>query len=418
MKNRTTVILIISGVLLILFIVLAVRMNKHRVSWYETYDIESKEPYGTFVMGELLKNYSPGKNFFVINKRLEEALREDNSGEKKNYFFIGNRTDFDSIQAKALIQFVAHGNSAFISASTYSTWFLSHLFPDTCLSFEDNYYSVEDYIAEMKFYSDGAHPKSNYKLSYVFANEPYKYSWTYFDSSYFCGRNDTARSLGYINRGFINFVKLHYGFGDFYLHSTPIAFTNYSLLKNENLEYAERIFSFLPSQNILWDELNKSPGDLDFNKDLKLSQSPLEYILGQESLRWSWYIILLLLLLYILFFGKRKQRIIPVIEPNANTSLEFVNTIGQLYYRERNHKVLCVHKMKLFLAFIRNRYFINTNNIDDNVIEKISVKSQVPKEQIKNIFSSYTWIDRNINITSDQLIEFHLLIENFYKNCK
>jgi hypothetical protein len=37
---------------------------------------------------------------------------------------------------------------------------------------------------------------------------------------------------------------------------------------------------------------------------------------------------------------------------------------------------------------------------------------------VKTIFTQYNWIDRNMEITDKMLIEFHQLIENFYKNCK
>jgi hypothetical protein len=154
------------------------------------------------------------------------------------------------------------------------------------------------------------------------------------------------------------------------------------------------------------------------NSEMPLSQGPLQYILSQESLRWAWYITMLLLLVYAIFYGKRRQRVIPVIEENKNTSLEFVQTIGQLYYQERNHKVLCMHKMKLFLQFIRNRYFIHALQMSDEVIQKISVKSQVAESEIRNIFTQYNWIDRTISVTAEELVEFHQLIENFYNQCK
>ena len=65
-----------------------------------------------------------------------------------------------------------------------------------------------------------------------------------------------------------------------------------------------------------------------------------------------------------------------------------------------------------------NRYLIYTLKINDEVIKKISVKSQVPEEEVRTIFEKYNWIDRNMDTSDTMLIEFHQLIENFYKNCK
>ncbi|MBK6839709.1 MAG: hypothetical protein IPG90_16740 [Bacteroidetes bacterium] len=142
------------------------------------------------------------------------------------------------------------------------------------------------------------------------------------------------------------------------------------------------------------------------------------YILSQDSLRWAWYLVLALTILYMIFFGKRRQRIIPILEPKKNTSLEYIRTVGQLYYQERNHRVICIHKMKLFQAFLRSKYFINTYEVDDDTIEKIAVKSTVDKEVIRSIFSQYNWIDKNLDISDQMLINFHQQIEKFYKTCK
>ena len=59
--------------------------------------------------------------------------------------------------------------------------------------------------------------------------------------------------------------------------------------------------------------------------------------------------------------GKRKQRIIPVITPLKNTSLEFVETIGRLYYQKGTRSGIAHKKIIFFLDFIRTRYNIATN---------------------------------------------------------
>lgn len=419
MKNGRRNILIAVAALILIAVIIIFRQNKSRFNWYETYEIESKEPYGGYVIGDMLKNYFPGNKFTVLKKSLHETLESNNHRDRENYVFIGSWIRYDSSEINALLSFVDKGSSAFISSTDRWTDLLQRLLQDTCMNVEyDQYNSERDSIVSLNFYSSSIRSERGYPFTYVFRNLPYRYEWSYFDSSVFCGTDDNAVALGSMDTKYINFVKIRYGKGNFFLHTTPLAFTNYSLTKEKNLEYASHVFSFLPKGNILWDEYNKMPGDVDFNSDLKLSQSPLQYILGQESLRWAWYLTLLLVLLYMVFFGKRKQRVIPVIEPNTNTSLEYIKTISQLYYQQSNHKVICMHKMKLFQAFLRNRYFIQTNKINEEVVKKISVKSQIPEEEINTIFHKYNWIERNNDTSNDLLIEFHQLIEKFYKNCK
>ena len=418
MRSEGNIVYLVVGALVIAMVVLLL-MQAKRFDWYETYEIESKEPYGAYVIGEMLKTYYPEKKFTVLEGPMKKALEPNAKDGNRNYVFIGSNMYIDSLHTALLREFVERGNSAFICSGINTTELFDALFPDTCLYYEDDYYHSEtDTSVVLNFFNEPFRKEKGFKQTYVFKNQPDKYEWLCFDTSLFCGEKSNINALGYLNGGYYNFIKVHYGDGDFYIHSTPLAFSNYSLIQKENLEYASRVFSFIPAGDILWDEYSKIPGNLNFNSDLKSSQSPLRFILGQDGLRWAWYLSLLFLLLYAIFFSKRRQRIIPLIEPNTNTSLEYINIIGQLYYQSQNHKAICLHKMKLFQIFIRQRYFINISKPDHDIMRNISLKSQVPFEEIKNIFIEYYRINTPASVSSEELITFHQLIENFYKNCK
>lgn len=411
-------ILGLAGVLLLAGIAYLFRSNTKRYNWYESYQLESKEPYGAFVIGELLKSYFPGKAFTVSKKPLKDLLAKRKSGEYANYIFMGAQFPSDTSLINTVLDFVNEGNTAFIAAGSCPTEILEQIFPDTCAEEYLYYAQAQDTFVNVRLYSESFHSGKTTRLNYVFRNIPYSYSWSYIDSTFFCQENPDQDVLGSMNNGQFNYLHARYGNGDFYLYTTPLAFSNYQLKNPTNLEYASQVFSYLKPGEIIWDEYNQLESNLNFNSDLRLSQSPLGYILSQDSLRWAWYLTLAFTILYMLFFGKRRQRIIPLQEVNKNTSLEYVRTVGQLYYQEKNHRVICVHKMKLFQAFIRNKYFINTYDVDDHVIERISRKSEVNTEEIRNIFSQYNWIDKNLEINDETLISFHQKIEHFYKTCK
>lgn len=418
MKKGNNIIIIVVVAVLLITIVGLVLMSTKRYDWYETYEIESKEPYGAYIIGEMLKNYYPEKKFTVLDSPLNDSLAADAKKGHKNYISIGSKVQYDSTGVRVLLSFVEQGNTAFISTGPNVMELLDALFPDTCLYYDEDYDHPEnDSIVKLNFYS-AAKEEKTFTLTYVFQNKPFSYAWMCFDSSFFCGSRSNAVALGYFGDYHCNFIKMHYGNGDFYIHSIPLAFSNYSLTKKENLEYVSKVFSFVPPGDILWDEYSKFPGNLNFNSELESSQSPLRFILSQEGLRWAWYLSLLFLLLYVIFFGKRRQRIIPLAEPNTNTSLEYINIIGQLYYQAQGHKTIGLHKMKLFQSFIRNRYFINVGVADEQTIQNISLKSQIPVDDIKNIFREYNRINTPASISSEELITFHNLIENFYKHCK
>ena len=76
------------------------------------------------------------------------------------------------------------------------------------------------------------------------------------------------------------------------------------------------------------------------------------------------------------FEMKRKQRIIPVINPLANTTLEFVGTIGDLYYQSAEHKNIAEKRIHFLMDQIRAKYWINTDKLDEIFIQTLSPKDR------------------------------------------
>ena len=74
--------------------------------------------------------------------------------------------------------------------------------------------------------------------------------------------------------------------------------------------------------------------------------------------------------------------------------------------------------MKLFLSFIRSRYGLLTKSPDEVFIGKLTEKSQVGTNNIRIILDEYKTIQNMDQITPDQLISFHQLLQDFYSKCK
>jgi hypothetical protein len=97
--------------------------------------------------------------------------------------------------------------------------------------------------------------------------------------------------------------------------------------------------------------------------------------MSQPALKWAWYLFLIGLLIFIIFNAKRKQRIVPILKPLPNLTLDFTKTIGNLYYQEGDHDNIIDKKIIYFLERIRNEYLIDTTKLDDEFIKKLHHKS-------------------------------------------
>ena len=177
-------------------------------------------------------------------------------------------------------------------------------------------------------------------------------------------------------------ISLQYGKGSFIIHSTPAAFSNYNMFNKGGKYHAEVVLSHLPKGNIYWhhDFGKYSPyrgvpqptySEQGSSKEVNYPKSsPLQYIMKVPSLFGALVLLILGALLYMIFQSKRRQRIIPVIESNENSSVEFIQTVSTLYFQQKRHDKLIKHKELIFLSFLRQHYHVSSPKITPDFITK------------------------------------------------
>ena len=260
--------------------------------------------------------------------------------------------------------------------------------------------------ASLMFHAEGinfVNPRlksdSSYHFKKVFEN-------TYFSKF---DRN-TSTILGTNNKKQPDFIKLRFGKGNIYIDIVPMAFTNYALLY-DNYEYAFKALSYLPDQPLIWDEYYK-PGK-------HASSSMLRYILSEPALKTAYLVLIFTLLLYVLFESRRQQRIIPVIKPLANTTLEFTETLSRLYLQKGNNKDICLKRFNYFKNFVRTRYFFTAVTSEtEEFYDKLAGKSGAEKKLIKKIFEQARAIEGLSQISDTLLLQFNKNLELFYQQVK
>lgn len=134
-------------------------------------------------------------------------------------------------------------------------------------------------------------------------------------------------------------VQLFLGAGELFLVSTPLLFTNYGMLDNNNASYAFRLLACLKDKPLYRIESYGMTNE---------AKTPLRYLLTQPPLLWAFVFALMTLILCMIFTAKRKQRVIPVTRPPANETLRFTQLIGNLYYQKKDYKDLLRMKYLYF----------------------------------------------------------------------
>lgn len=368
---------------------------------------KDKIPYGTYVAYNILKHFFPTAS---VSKNKKEPGYWDSLSvydDMQLLMIISPYFMPDDDELTKLINFAKSGNdvfisSLFISENAQKAFKVSSAYFDYTLLFPN---TKDDDTLHISLQTDSTKSKIEYE-----------YPGRRLSGYFFETDTSRAYNLGHDNLGNINFIKLKAGKGNIYVHQAPLAFSNYFLLHKNNMSYYETALSYLPKnkKQVVWDEyyLYKRFGNYHGRDDDK--NGFMSVLFQHRGLKWAFLAALLLLVLYVLIEMRRKQRFIPVIKKPANDSLEFVKTIGRLYFDRGDHRNLSRKMSAYFLEHIRNRYKLATGNMDERFIKALQFKTGYPEQELRSIVGFINKLE-STTVTDEQLKIFHLKLEEFYK---
>lgn len=375
------------------------------INWRLSYKKKDKIPYGTSAFYEMLPFLFPTSKITETEEPLYNSLN-DKKYNNTNYIIINDEFDPDVLDIRELLNFVKKGNTVFISSNYSSEKLQDTLKFKTTVFFDVEKLSEKDSASDEMAY--GWQEKAKINFYNPLLKDAKGYESKVMENTYF-NSFDTANVtvLGNVNENKVNFIKMPFGKGNFFIHTTPEIFINYNFLDERRSEYAAKVFSYLPVQNVLWDEYYKSGKTKDTN--------PLRVIMDHKALSTAYFVLIFSLLLFILLGIKRKQRIIPIVEPLRNTTLDFVDTIGILYYQQGSHKEIADKQINYFLSFLRSSFRMVTTTYDELFITRLSERSGIERDVIKNLFNYISYLKAKSDIHEQELLQLNSMIENFYK---
>lgn len=359
---------------------------------------KDKNPYGTYVLKESLEDLFPDskisenrKNFYYLNEN------DEYRDAPKTVIIINTYSELDKYSIRELLSFVQNGNTVFYSSHSIN----GHLL-DTLnivekyknISYNDLGY-IPLYIENIEYKDeDSVHFKYNY----------YKY-FDHLDSLKF--NYEVMGKIGSNWNKHVNFVRIDIGSGQLYLHSSPIAFTNFNILKNYTKGYTEDVFSMLQNKEIIW--------DYSMGKDVVKDTSMFKVLFKYKSIKYAYFLFIMLIIIYVASNFIRKQRLIPIVEPPKNSSMELVDSISELYVHQADHKNLSEKIIRHFSDYISQKYHISTGQFDDYFVEKLKNKSQRSFTEIKDLIGIIKRVQSRNTLGYEDVLELHQKIEDFKK---
>ncbi|PRP66073.1 DUF4350 domain-containing protein [Nonlabens agnitus] len=439
MDKRSKIILFVLGAILVGLFVVESRRPKP-VNWRPSYTSGDKIPLGAFVLYDNLDEIFEGAQVQSVDQVPLDFLREHEDETGATYIFLNNYLEFDATETDYLLDFVARGNKVFISSSsaygsladtlgletssssyymdtsndTIRTRLTNKAFKDRSYVYhrEGSYRYFERYdtlrtkvLGEVLAFN----PEGNY-LESMFENENDEEDLdNIIDKDPDSFKAMKAMEIKTRKTPQVNFVEVTVGDGAIYYNLSPVAYSNYYML-NGKQQYVAESLSYLKNDKIYFDDYGKS--------GRRVVTSPLRFILSQASLRWAYYLAIAGILLYMIFVSKREQRIVPVIKPLENATVEFTKTIGNLYYQSGDYTSIVDKKITFFLERVRSNYYMNTEKLDEAFIKRLSAKAARPLNQTQELIQYINTLRAKPLHNQYELKQLNKLIDAFFKDNK
>lgn len=371
------------------------------LDWTLSFQNDDTRPYGCRILYDLLGDLFPGEAVREVDLPAYLTVRERPAGSE-NYLFVTDTFAPDEVETEDLLDFAAQGNTVFIAAYAFRGPFADTLTLQTSQRLSNLpkavFTTVDDSVG-LNFVNPALHTPDDFFFEEGLADD------------FFSGF-DTLRTtvLGVNSEAGVNYIRVEVGAGAFYLSTIPVAFTNYYALHRNNAAYAYGALSYLPVQAVLWDEYYK-PNRL-------AASTPLRFVLRHPALKGAYWTLIALVFVFMLFEARRRQRIIPVIAPVKNTTVEFVETIGQLYYQHAGHANLADKKITYFLDYVRHHLGLPTYTVDSAFLDRVAERSGVPTSDVRAVFDAVAEARGRAALSEAGLHRLNTRIEAFYRQSK
>ncbi len=357
--------------------------------WQQTFDYEDEKPMGLFVFKELVTRYFDG-----VDYEIQEEYKDTSA---INGLYIYGKDSYNSISIDSVINIIDKGNDVFIFSE-----FVPYAINDTI----DNYYTSDYQFSDtlsFNFKNDSLAFDS--ALIYQFVDHDFEiHNQTYHILSPSYNESDEFHLVS-ANDSLLLYISIPFENGNLYYHMLPQLFFNHSYRQPQMFEYTEKVLSYLDPEYIVF--LNTLS-----IKERQPTEHPLQFIMSSPPLKAAYYLFILGLFLYAVFGGKRRQKVIPITDKNENTSLEYIETVSQLFYQQNQHEKLVSHMKSIFYHKMEQKYFIKKDN--PNYLEILTKKSKISKTDLQYILDRFRNLDENYSFHADQMVSLNKRIEQVY----
>lgn len=335
--------------------------KKRSYEWNPTFGYDDDEPFGCELFDKMVTR-SMGDRYTVEHQSVSlHKLSEQRYEKPQGWLFVDYQLRLTATETKDLLSLARRGDCILLNSTTFG----QPLCDSLNISMEKNYpgptaskledamstFNDEKVIAWME-----DHRRDNYTVSEIMVMRQFSIDRDSLPCDVLaCYANDSdefTKESKLPDR--IVAASLRMGKGEIIIVSTPLMFTNYGMLSGRGSQYIFRLLSRFGNKPVHRVMLKTHSSEREENM-----LAMLDYISEQPPLWWAWCLTILLIVLFMLTNARRRQRVIPVMTPPQNHSLEFVRLIGTLYYQQGSHTDLLEKKLRYTSERLRRELHID-----------------------------------------------------------
>lgn len=372
------------GILVFLVVMFIVELQLPKnFSWNPTFRHADKQPFGCYLFDDLMSATMP-KGYSVTDSSLFQLAQD--STERRGVLVVADRLNLIPAEMNAVLRMARNGSHVMLVAHGLGMFAEDTLGVDVRGGFESfdlqNFVKFNKERETMKWKSRtlGYQPR-NYAVFHPLVTSHFRVE-----------KNTKHDTIGKpIDQQAFNkddyplVVTFRHGKGFITFASVPLLFTNYAVVDEDEqhrktIGFTLRCLSPLKQLPVVRTEAYCPSHD-------PAEQSPLRYFISQPPLRWAIYVAMIGALLFLIFEGRRRQRIIPVVKAPENHSLEFVRLMGTLYYHSRERRSLVVRKWTYFAEELRRTAHIDVTDAseDDVTMPTLARMTAVSEQELRTL---------------------------------
>jgi len=402
MQKKDKFLIFITFLFLLLLVIS--ESSQKKINWYPSYAVNHKIPYGSYIA------YHEAQNIFGDNLKPVKVspylFLEKNSDISGTYVIYNSDIEIGKTGINSLLHWVKKGNNLLISSKSIEKVLLDSLGLKTA-----NYFSTS---VKKKIVLTLDNPGLQTNDSIIFDKTAYGTTLYPEDSIpkfnlISLGRfvsNDTLKVKLNLNK--INFIDVAYGNGHIMLHTVPEVFTNYFILKDNNIGYFKGVLSYLNQKKPVYWDVSIQNG--------ATSKGIFKYMIETPGFLWAYRLLFIGLLVYIFFEGKRRQRAIPVVKPPENQTLSFTKTIADMYIENKEHRLIALMHIKHFYDYIRSVLHIDTRLKQADLVKKIAEKTKTELALVNDLFELINYIKKSQAVSPKTVMELEELTNKIKRN--